>query len=97
MISPYKTKTNHYQAFNKKPPVNKKIYKKIQTDPNSFNQNFKRNISNYLSVNDDDYLFIFLSKALSKKKKRGVLDISSLGNKDVLTDSDSELPPSSNS
>ena len=38
-----------------------------------------------------------LSKALSKKKKRGILDISSPGNKDVLTDSDSEMATSKNS
>ena len=31
-----------------------------------------------------------LSRELSKKKNRGVLDVSSIGNKDVLTDSDSE-------
>ena len=35
---------------------------------------------------------IIISKELSKKKNRGILDVSSIGNKDVLTDSDSEAP-----
>ena len=45
--------------------------------------------------NDKQYsedLDQIISKELSKKKNRGILDVSSIGNKDVLTDSDSEAP-----
>ena len=44
---------------------------------------------NYKQYNED--LEHILSKELSKKKNRGILDMSSIGNKDVLTDSDSEV------
>ena len=97
MKSAYKTSANYYKVLNKKIPVNQKIYRNIQTDPNYFNHDFRSKNTNYLSFNEEDNIYLFLSKELSKKKKRGILDISSPGNKDVLTDSDSELPPSKKS
>ena len=97
MKSTYKTSTNYYKVLNKKIPAKKNIYKNILTDPNYFNHDFKRNNGKYIPFNEENNLCFFISKALSKKKKRGILDISSPGNKDVLTDSDSELPPSKKS
>ena len=95
MQNTYKIKTNFFNTSNRNLPLNiKSSYAALRTDPAYYNQDISKSI-NYSSMNE--CLDSLLSKALSKKKKRGILDISSPGNKDVLTDSDSEMAASKNS
>ena len=95
MQNTYKIKTNFFNTSNRNLPLNKKSsYAALRTDPAYYNQDISKSI-NYSSKNEG--LDSLLSKALSKKKKRGILDISSPGNKDILTDSDSEMAASKNS
>ena len=95
MQNTYKIKTNFFNTSNRNLPLNQKSsYAALRTDPAYYNQDISKSI-NYSSKNEG--LNSLLSKALSKKKRRGILDISSPGNKDVLTDSDSEMATSKNS
>ena len=91
----YNTSTNYFNTKNRNIPLAKKSsYAVLKTDPSYYNQDFSRNSLMNSSMNDNfDNVF---SKILSKKKKRGILDISSPGNKDVLTDSDSEAQTNKN-
>ena len=93
MKNTYKTSTNYFNTHNRNLPYNLKSYGKLKTEPAYYNKDMPKSI-NYLSLNEG--FDNILSKALSKKKKRGILDISSPGNKDVLTDSDSEMASSKN-
>ena len=61
----------------------------ISNGPRKY-QKYTSDEKNYKQSNED--IGHILSKELSKKKNRGILDVSSVGNKDVLTDSDSEAP-----
>ena len=93
MRNSYKIKTNYYN--NRNIPFDRKSPSALKTDPSYYNQDILRKDKNYISSNQGiNHLF---SKVLSKKKRRGVLDMSSPGNKDVLTDTDSEIPDSKNS
>ena len=89
MKNNYKTTTNYYNNNNKNSPFNKRTQPFIRIDSNLL---FKKpnNNSNYTSYNKE-VDNILLSKVLSKEKSRGVFDNSSPGNKDVFTDSDSEI------
>ena len=93
MKNSFKTSTNYYNSYNRNDPLNKRLYGVLKTDPSNHKDLSKNNLI-YLS-NIEMYDNI-LSKALSKKKRRGILDISSPGNKDVLTDSDSEIQTNRN-
>ena len=93
MKNTYKTSINYFNTHNRNLPYNLKSYGKLKTEPAYYNKDMPKSI-NYLSLNEG--FDNILSKALSKKKKRGILDISSPGNKDVLTDSDSEMASSKN-
>ena len=88
MENNYKTSTTLNNINNRNSPSNLKSYASLKTEPNFFNKT-KKTI-NCLSINEE-IDNILLSKALSKKKERGIFDVSSPGNKDVLTDSDSEI------
>ena len=74
----YKTLTNSLNTSNKRIPHKKISSSTIKTEPFYGGQ----------EIIPNDIIF---SKVLSKKKSRGIMDMSSLGNKDVLTDSDSEI------
>lgn len=91
----YKTSTNYFNTkYRNIPNTKKSSYAVLKTDPSYYNQDFSRNSLMNSSTNENyDNMF---SKILSKKKKRGILDISSPGNKDVLTDSDSETQTTKN-
>ena len=95
MENTYKTSSNYFNTKNRNIPLTKKTsYAVLKTDPSYYNQDFSRNSLMNSSMNENfDNAF---SKILSKKKKRGILDISSPGNKDVLTDSDSETQTTKN-
>ena len=67
-----------YQKNTTSNSIESRKYQKFTSDENNSRQN----------TEDLEHI---LSKELSKKKNRGILDISSVGNKDVLTDSDSEV------
>ena len=70
-----------YLSVSKKTP----IYIKKTYNPNTNYQNITSSNSNISNE------YQFLSRYMSKKKFRGVLDTDSPGNKDVLIDSDSEI------
>ena len=78
MKNPYETKTNI---------------------TNYYQPELQRAIKNYQNMTTNNFLDMqgnlnnIFSKAISKKKNRGILDISSPGNKDILTDSDSDYSP----
>ena len=88
MRSNYKTATNYYNNSTRNTPFNKRTQRFLKIEPNIFNRTNDNFI--YTSINDE-VDNILLSKALSKEKSRGIFDNSSPGNKDVLTDSDSEI------
>ena len=92
MKNGFNTTTNYYNDIKNKFLLNKKTYGVIKTEPNYYNSEVPKNHLKYLSINEE--FDNILSKALSKKKGRGILDMATPGNKDVLTDSDSECPPS---
>ena len=70
-----------YLSVSKKTP----IYIKKTYNPNTNYQNITSSNSNISNE------YQFLSRYMSKKKFRGILDTDSPGNKDVLIDSDSEI------
>ena len=70
----------------KKTPTKKLIQDRYPKNKYINNSNIEINNSN---INNE---YQFLSKYISKKKFQGVLDINAPGNKDVLIDSDSEIP-----
>ena len=80
-------KTIGYLSVSKPMP----IYKKTPTKTIYQNHHRPKNyIYNKMNArNETSYL---LNRFVSKKKYRGVLDVTSPGNKDVLIDSDSEMP-----
>ena len=85
-------KTIGYLTVSKKTP----IYKKTPTKKNNqahYSNTISKNINNEINNSNINSGYNFLTKYISKKKFQGVLDTSSPGNKDVLIDSDSELPP----
>ena len=86
-----KTSNNFYN--NRNIPLIRKSPSTLKTEPSNYNHEIVRKDINYFSGNKD-FNNIY-SKALSKKKRRGVFDMSSPGNKDVLTDTDSEIPEAS--
>ena len=86
-----KTSNNFYN--NRNIPLIRKSPSTLKTEPSNYNHEIVRKDINYFSGNKD--INNIYSKALSKKKRRGVFDMSSPGNKDVLTDTDSEIPENS--
>ena len=74
MKNTYKTSINYFNTHNRNLPYNLKSYGKLKTEPAYYNKDMPKSI-NYLSLNEG--FDNILSKALSKKKKRGILDISS--------------------
>ena len=92
----YKTSTN-YLKVNKRlnNHFNQNKYSGFSSVGRFFNKNLMNNDPKRKSLYDG--FDNVLCKELSKKKYRGVLDVSSVGNKDVLTDSDSEAPRNRNS
>ena len=88
MRNNYKTTTNYNNNNTRNNPLNKRTQRFLKIEPNIFNRTNDNFI--YTSINDE-VDNILLSKALSKEKSRGIFDNSSPGNKDVLTDSDSEM------
>ena len=94
MKNSLKTSTNYYNSYNRQYPLNKRLYGALKTDPSNYNEEASK--KNLMHLSNFEMYDNILSKALSKKKRRGILDISSLGNKDVLTDSDSEVQTNRN-
>ena len=88
-------KTIGYLTVSKKSPLYKKTptKKNIETHYTSTIINNKSKEANNSNINNG---YNFLTKYITKKKFQGILDMTSPGNKDVLIDSDSELPPSKN-
>ena len=85
-------KTIGYLTVSKKTP----IYKKTPTKKNNqahYSNTISKNINNEINNSNINSGYNFLTKYISKKKFQGILDTTSPGNKDVLIDSDSELPP----
>ncbi len=94
MKSLQNTSKNYYKINNRNYPYTRKSNTKANTISNGLKKNITSSDQHFISFHGD--LDNIISKALSKKKKRGILDMASPGNKDVLTDSDSELPESKN-
>ena len=88
MINAYNTSTNYHNNFNKNNLPNQKVFKILKTEPNYLKPELRRN----RLKSNNEVVDNIISKALSKKKRRGILDMCSPGNKDILTDSDSECP-----
>ena len=87
MNNAYNTSSNYYNNFNKN-LLNQKAFRILKKEPNHLKSELSRNSLQYTSNKLDN----ILSKALSKEKRRGILDVCSPGNKDILIDSDSECP-----
>ena len=94
MKNPFKTSKHYYKINNRNYPLKKELYTPLKTDPSNYNQDLSKN--NLMHLSNIEMYDNILSKALSKKKRKGILDISSPGNKDVLIDSDSEVQTNRN-
>ena len=86
MRNTYNNKPNY--SNNKIIPNQNYTNEIMNTDPSYYAQTIVANQNNYYPNNQGANMAF--SKALTKKKGRGILDMSSPGNKDILTDSDSE-------
>ena len=95
MKNTFKISKKYYNIKNRNYPLSQNLYGVLKTDPSS---NYKEELSknDLMHLSNVEMYDNILSKALSKKKRRGILDISSPGNKDVLTDSDSEIQTNRN-
>ena len=78
-----------YLTVVKKMPIYKKTPTKKLVQTHNQKNNYPNNTFNNSNISQE---YNFLSRYMSKKKYRGVLDMTSPGNKDVLIDSDSEMP-----
>ena len=79
-----------YLTISKQMPIYKRTPTKKKVENNFLNNIYSNNnIKNNGALNEKTYL---ISKYVSRKKYQGVLDMSSPGNKDVIIDSDSEIP-----
>ena len=79
-----------YLTISKQMPIYKRTPTKKKVENHFLNNIYSNNnIKNNGALNEKTYL---ISKYVSRKKYQGVLDMSSPGNKDVIIDSDSEIP-----
>ena len=76
-----------YLSISKKTPIYKKTPTKNVSQNNVLTNNYSSKEMDYISLNSG---YNLLSKVMTKNKYKGVLDITSPGNKDVFIDSDSE-------
>ena len=84
----YLSLSKHFPMY-KKTPTKKISHTKKASQIRYSSKTYKNNEITSSIINND---YQFFTKYISKKKFRGVLDMASPNNKDVLIDSDSEVP-----